>query len=674
MDQGIDGALMLEHVTLVSEEVVPYVLQWPIAGDDQEPAECTVLVTMRRANGLLLAMPIGFLPAELLEAGQHGAAEAVFGPSTSLIVPSMLAEGGVLSQTGEDVAVLVVDCAESVLNYIREFEAGEEQVFNFDVDSPFAFPAPDALLAHARDWLVSVSKEMAAFYTPAELPDGEGVASSQSTPRRRAPKASLPQRKATATGDGAKTKRVTTASLSAQLEGVVAALPALTEKLEALTMRQTSLEHQLPGLGRSTPATLAQPLGGSLDLPRPQLGPLARTLQSPPRTLHQPIPGTLASGAVGPRQAELQALAEEKVVLSTGSVPRDDALAQAVFAQSQALTHLVAQIASAQGDPMSDLTSGTSAGSKGAAGRAKLQAELAAQKGTFFKAVVQSMARRMSPTASTEGSYQELLDKGISGVRYLERFGGYSRQRELGQLQFQVMTALDFMMAGRTEAAMDTIALLAVSIEQAALDQGRMDLATLLCLQEDPPASIFTNRALSSTSRARSFAPLADQRWVTVALAFLKEMEVISAKRSEMAGAPNFPSRDFARSTSSKAKRKVQGHSKEEGKPEMASSTRRGRSMTSSVSEGPESNPLDATIDFDTWVLCLPRWMRRWPWALKVEVGQACETTLHAHLGLLPELHVPWQGSNFIRTQEVPQQSSDEMLCSTSGTCRCVWS
>jgi hypothetical protein len=95
------------------------------------------------------------------------------------------------------------------------------------------------------------------------------------------------------------------------------------------------------------------------------------------------------------------------------------------------------------------------------------------------------------------------------------RFGGYGRQRELGQLQFQVMTALDYMMAGQMDAAMDAVALLAVTIEQACLDGGRMDLATLLCLQEDAPASIFINRQMMSTSRTRAFAPLADQRWVT---------------------------------------------------------------------------------------------------------------------------------------------------------------
>lgn len=232
---------------------------------------------------------------------------------------------------------------------------------------------------------------------------------------------------------------------------------------------------------------------------------------------------------------ELVALEEEKQVVDAAlNQSADTSLAAAMLEQSRALHTLVSQIAHGQADPMSELTGAPSAGTRGAAGRARLQAELAAHRGSFFTSVMHSMARRMAPTSSVDHPPQVLLKRGISGQRYLERFGGYSRQRELGQLQFQVMTAFDFLMADNIPAAKDSIALLAVTIEQSCLDNGRMDLATLLCLQEDPPASVFQNRQLSATSRARSFAPLADQRWVTCALAFLKEMEVITTKRAEL--------------------------------------------------------------------------------------------------------------------------------------------
>ena len=128
------------------------------------------------------------------------------------------------------------------------------------------------------------------------------------------------------------------------------------------------------------------------------------------------------------------------------------------------------------------------------------------------------------------------------------------------------MTAFDYLMAGQVEAAMDTVALLAVTIEQSNLDGGRMDLATLLCLQEDPPASIFVSRQMLTTSRTRAFAPLADQRWVTCALAFLKEMEIISSKRLELVGGgPRNASETSSENPQPKAKTKAKPQPKRKG-------------------------------------------------------------------------------------------------------------
>jgi len=132
--------------------------------------------------------------------------------------------------------------------------------------------------------------------------------------------------------------------------------------------------------------------------------------------------------------------------------------------------------------------------------------------------------------------YVQLVQQGVTGCRYLERFGGYGKQRELGLIQFQLMTMLDFALVENWEEMKDTLALLIVMVEQACLDQGRFDLGQLLTLQEDPPASILTNRQLSQVSRAKAFSPLANQRWVTVALAFLKELDTIVVKRSEILG------------------------------------------------------------------------------------------------------------------------------------------
>ena len=284
----------------------------------------------------------------------------------------------------------------------------------------------------------------------------------------------------------------------------------------------------------SVPKQLAQPLSATVALSKHgAVADAAKLLRSPPRTMGTPLKPQLtpAVPVAPPPHRELE---EEFAEAESPSVAR------AIFAQSAALTQLVSHLTSAASDPMVDLsTSGTSSSTKGAMGRAKLQAELATHRRTFFDSVMRSMARRMSPTtASSELSADQLLAMGISGVKYLERFGGYGRHRDFGLLQFQMMTVFDFLMASNLGAAKDTLALTIVMLEQAVLDNGRFEVASLLGLMEDPPASIYTNRSSLATSRARAFAPLADQRWVTTALAYLKELGAIPTKRVEFASGP----------------------------------------------------------------------------------------------------------------------------------------
>ena len=127
----------------------------------------------------------------------------------------------------------------------------------------------------------------------------------------------------------------------------------------------------------------------------------------------------------GGEPAKVQELALQKEEVASVDV------AQAILAQSTALTSLVATLAGSQQDPMQDLQ-GSSSGTRGALGRAKLQEELAQQRGTFFHSVVQQMSRRMMPTAPVDQPYVQLVQQGVTGCRYLERFGGYGKQRELG--------------------------------------------------------------------------------------------------------------------------------------------------------------------------------------------------------------------------------------------------
>ena len=58
------------------------VLSWSLDPAAEELAECTVLALMRREAGVLLAVPIGFIPDSVLAEGALGSEESIFGPQS----------------------------------------------------------------------------------------------------------------------------------------------------------------------------------------------------------------------------------------------------------------------------------------------------------------------------------------------------------------------------------------------------------------------------------------------------------------------------------------------------------------------------------------------------------------------------------------------------------------
>ena len=546
------AALDLSSVITLAQDIEPYVLEWPAIEDG--PNEALILILQCRPGGFLAAIPVGVVPEEILAVGNSSAPPGPVGPSTAFIVPLKILDNGVLSDSGEQGSVLVVDFHESVLSHVRLPEAFEEIHFSFDPDQPYGIPAPAELMARVRDWLSSGGISSASGYLSALEGDNidgdfleEGdlpIEEEPATPRPSPPKASPAQpkreRKPAVRGPEqpmASAKKPTVASLASAMSQLLETNQGMSHQLQALSQRQQIIEQQLVALPSSSSlhpsSALRLPISASLTSQpaRPQA--IAKSLGTPPRTA-PPVPsGLLQSPSVKPQQ--LVEMETEKPLGTQSTL--SDPMARAVLAQAQALTDLVGQIASQSSDPMVDLVGGgAAAGTRGAAGRAKLQAELAQQKGIYFQAVLCQMARRMQPTMPATGTPAEFLARGISGTQYMERYGGYGKHRELGTLQFQVMSIMDFLQANNVEAAKDAVALLAVALDQACLDNGRFDLANVLCLQEEPPASIFTHKPASLLSRTRAFSPLADQKWVTVALAYLKELDTITAKRLELGG------------------------------------------------------------------------------------------------------------------------------------------
>eukprot|EP00435_Cladocopium_sp_Y103_P045898 s1495_g13.t1 len=508
--------------------------------------QAVALVVLRRRTGFLLAVPKGAFSDGALAAGLVAPSEDMIGQSVVIQVPagikiSLEDVAAPEAEEGTLVEVVLIDVTNEMGRFVAPFNPDLHQpdlLFGFAEDNVHLMPMPDPLSSLAWDWVQNpASGDRALFYSAAEE---EGDEVPETPPRGMSPETSAPlppRRQPTSRGTqprggdpgGQKKVKPTVATLAASLESISGTLPALMDQFTELKLRQEAMEQKLSGSSSTRPAALQQPLS-SFVTPG-----FASSSQGPASLLRQmPPPRSTMIGATHPSKlsaspAEVGQLAEDKELTEE---PND--LAKAVYAQSQALTALVAHLTNA--DPIHDLSSSSGLSTKGAAGRMKLQQELAQHKGTFFAAILHNMARRMQPAQAAEQSPQELRARGITPTSYVERYGGFGRNRELGSLMWQVAMILDHLQSDNVNAAKDATALLAVCLEQAALDSGKMDLALLLSLTEDPPAGVFTNRSLAGVTRGRAFAPLAEQRWVTTALAFVKEMDLIQSKRQDVGG------------------------------------------------------------------------------------------------------------------------------------------
>ena len=163
-----------------------------------------------------------------------------------------------------------------------------------------------------------------------------------------------------------------------------------------------------------------------------------------------------------------------------------------------------------------------------------MQAELALRDGSFFDKVVAAAARRMDPSSLGGGAGSQAASAHHGTMTlYLERFGGYSRDRTIGLAQWQYGLALDLLARGEARGAADTIAMMMVFFEQATLD-GSPDLGWLLTHLPDPPNGLFMDRTTTPTTTLRPFSPLADQRLLATTLAYVKELDALTTKRNEL--------------------------------------------------------------------------------------------------------------------------------------------
>ncbi|CAE7944072.1 swnK, partial [Symbiodinium necroappetens] len=174
------------------------------------PKPMVFVPVLRRAGGILAAVPVGAVDEALLEAGQGGGPELLIGPSCQ--ISAGLAEEdeeGALRATGESTVVLVVDFAEDVVQHLSPYDpvTSPIEVQPFLSGSPHLMLVHFALVAAAKEWLVTLTGERMAFYSAAEEPEQDAVNPPEPGPKKK---------------PAAKPKRPTTSQLAEQMETMLA--------------------------------------------------------------------------------------------------------------------------------------------------------------------------------------------------------------------------------------------------------------------------------------------------------------------------------------------------------------------------------------------------------------------------------------------------------------------
>ena len=220
--------------------------------------------------------------------------------------------------------------------------------------------------------------------------------------------------------------------------------------------------------------------------------------------------------------------------------PRDpfettDPMVRAIAQQGSALTALVAHLTSDSVSDLHQLSSSTSSSTRGVQKREKMMSELAMGTSQYFLQFQQQLHRRLFPSSPVPQSAEEMMASPASLLTYLERFGGYRGQKTLGMTMWLLGHSIDAASRGDTRMCMEHLALTVASLEQVGVDQGDWSLGFLQSMVSEPPLTLFQERQQQMQMYSRSFGPLTPAAWSATSLAYLKELEVLTTKKTETA-------------------------------------------------------------------------------------------------------------------------------------------
>lgn len=477
---------------------------------------CMAIPVLPRAGGFLLAVPDGYFANDvILEAALSEEGE-VLGPSSDMSAPLLEEDdSGFEVAIGYEAKFLLIDVSDAALSMLREYDPvidPSSEICPYSRDRPLAILDIGAVMPNIHAWLDSPGgAERMNFYSARE--------EQQPPLRSQAPKAS--PKKAGA-------RRVTAAALAETVA-------ALTDQVKLLAAQQETLMQQQqqsspfatpvpgPALGAGMSGKLPAVSAGIPQSGLPSIAKVAQLLGPPPKSkppgvsFVPDVPGaeTMQDVPIGPDS------------------PTPD-MSHALLQQSHAITTLVAHLT--QGDPLSELGASSSSSqglhTKGVARRERMQQELAGGQSNFYLQVQQQIFKRMFPSRPLPKDESELISSGVSLCHYLEKFGGYKNQSEMAMIMWMLAHSLDASASGNNRLCREYLALTVACIEQSVMDRS-WNLAYVLSLLEEPPTQVFSERSSAVTSLGRPFAPLVPPPWAAVALAYLKELDLLSNRKTE---------------------------------------------------------------------------------------------------------------------------------------------
>ncbi len=480
-----------------------FILSFPVGVSLEEAFAGLAFVVMMREGGAILAIPVGLISVEALQTFSPSDPHAEFGPHTVLQVPGTREVDGV---------VMVVDVSQEVLQSLVPWEVSDldpSSILGFHEDVSY-FADASTLLRLTKGWITSATAERAQFYSAEEEGGGMGTAA--------------PKQKAKAKAKAAeKAKPVSAAKASCHSDS--ADFLDFAEHGGSACRDSGGAETDERGLQDASHASASTGESISRDHAYAEFCEDAR---GPTKNKAGDFCLSTSKGngpSVGlnvdcPRTSRRSGERGDLRSIGNGYAGAADFVSVAASGwrspdrQPESLGwHFFSWVPR----------------------KRKATARALSEERSFL------LDRHAECFQEDEASKSPSFESGRSCCcRFLDGCGGFANAKDLGIVQYALAFVADSAMRSDWNGVREHLALAMLSIEQAAQDGGRWDLAFNLLLLEDPPPAMWSYKpaALAAqTGRSRAFCPLRPQRMATVSLAYMKEMDYIAGKRQELAKA-----------------------------------------------------------------------------------------------------------------------------------------